>query len=84
MISIVLEPTLSDTDENGTNDGEEDTDGDGLTNLEEIALGSSITRSDTDGDGLSDGDEIRLYLTDPLLAFWLTQAKMKMCNVLLL
>ena len=66
LISIVLEPTLSDTDENGTNDGEEDTDGDGLTNLEEIALGSSITRSDTDGDGLSDGDEIRLYLTDPL------------------
>ena len=34
-----------------------DTDGDGLTDVEEGKLGTDATKADTDGDGLSDGDE---------------------------
>ena len=44
-----------------------DTDGDGLSDIDEIKLGTSVTQADTDGDGLSDGDEIKLG-TDPLNA----------------
>ena len=36
-------------------DGDEDTDHDGLTNLQEIRLGLDPTRPDTDGDGIADG-----------------------------
>ena len=43
-----------------------DTDGDGLTNTEETALGTDWTNFDTDGDGVNDGDEVREG-TDPLL-----------------
>jgi hypothetical protein len=49
-----------------TNPDNSDTDGDGLNDGEEVALGTSPLRSDTDGDGLSDGDEVRVYGTDPL------------------
>lgn len=42
-----------------------DTDGDGLLDAEEQAIGSSITLSDTDGDGLSDREEFRVFGTDP-------------------
>lgn len=45
-----------------------DPDGDGLTNTEEIALGTNPNIADTDGDGLNDGDEVNLYSTNPLLA----------------
>jgi uncharacterized repeat protein (TIGR02543 family) len=41
-----------------------DTDGDGISDLDEIALGTDPTNSDTDGDGISDSDEIALG-TDP-------------------
>ncbi len=43
-----------------------DTDGDGLTDAEELELGTDPNNPDTDGDGLSDGDEINVYGTDPL------------------
>ncbi|MDG1478496.1 MAG: MYXO-CTERM sorting domain-containing protein [Myxococcota bacterium] len=43
-----------------------DSDGDGLTNEEEDALGTDPLDADTDGDGLSDGDEVNDYTTDPL------------------
>lgn len=43
-----------------------DTDNDGLSNNEEIALGTDPTSADTDDDDLSDGDEVKIYLTDPL------------------
>ncbi len=43
-----------------------DSDGDGLTNLEECALGTDPFEADTDGDGWSDGDEVDLLGTDPL------------------
>ncbi len=44
-----------------------DTDGDGLTDSEEIELGTDTRSSDTDGDGFSDPDELNDG-TDPLLA----------------
>ncbi len=44
-----------------------DFDGDGLTNLEEFTLGTSIFRGDTDGDGLSDSEE-GTFGSNPLLA----------------
>lgn len=60
------DPILKDTDENGVEDGDEDLDGDGLTNLEEVKFGTSLRKVDTDMDGLNDYDEINVYLTDPL------------------
>lgn len=38
-------------------EGEKDPDGDGLTNAQEIALGTDPFRADTDGDGFNDGLE---------------------------
>ncbi|MBN2799003.1 MAG: hypothetical protein JXX28_07630, partial [Deltaproteobacteria bacterium] len=43
-----------------------DTDGDGLTDEQEAALGTDHTAPDTDGDGLSDGVEVLSVGTDPL------------------
>jgi len=43
-----------------------DTDGDGLTDEEEIALGTNPNLVDTDDDKLSDKEEVRIYKTDPL------------------
>ncbi|MEO1367684.1 MAG: hypothetical protein AAFX50_10950, partial [Acidobacteriota bacterium] len=50
------------------NDAALDPDADGLTNAEEIALGTDLNVADTDGDGLDDGDEVNLHATDPLVA----------------
>jgi TolB protein len=47
--------------------GQDDSDGDGLINSEELTLGTDPFLADTDSDGLSDGDEVRTYLTDPLV-----------------
>lgn len=44
----------------------EDSDNDGLTNEDEIRLGTGVFDPDTDDDGLSDGDEVNVYSTDPL------------------
>ncbi|WP_228559412.1 MULTISPECIES: Ig-like domain-containing protein [Myxococcus] len=43
-----------------------DTDGDGLTDAEEVVLGTDPTNPDTDGDGLPDGIEVNTAGTDPL------------------
>jgi RHS repeat-associated protein len=43
-----------------------DSDGDGLSDDEEIALGTDPDDSDTDDDELSDGEEVNQYQTDPL------------------
>ncbi|WP_127543494.1 hypothetical protein [Actinoplanes sp. OR16] len=51
-------PGNPDTDGDGTPDGQEDVDGDGLTNLREQELGTSPTEADTDGDGVDDGTEV--------------------------
>lgn len=42
-----------------------DSDNDGLSDEEEIALGTNPQAADTDSDGLSDRDEVRIYGTDP-------------------
>ncbi len=39
---------------------EEDTDGDGLYDWEEVLWGTDLKNPDTDGDGMSDGEEVRL------------------------
>ncbi|MFO0592911.1 MAG: choice-of-anchor L domain-containing protein [Polyangiaceae bacterium] len=43
-----------------------DQDNDGLTNSEEIALGSNPTKKDSDGDGLGDGIEVGGNIESPL------------------
>ncbi|MFA5946224.1 MAG: hypothetical protein WC802_04935 [Patescibacteria group bacterium] len=43
-----------------------DSDGDGLTNAQELEAGTSSTNPDTDGDGLGDKEEVQVYGTDPL------------------
>ena len=45
---------------------EPDSDGDGLTDAEEVALMTDPVKADTDGDGLSDFAEVREHATDPL------------------
>lgn len=46
--------------------GAADSDGDGLTDAEELALGTDPHNPDTDNDGLTDGEEVKKYKTDPL------------------
>jgi len=43
-----------------------DTDADGLTDVEEKQLKTSINNPDTDNDGLSDKLEVKVYFTNPL------------------
>lgn len=45
-----------------------DTDSDGLSDEEELVLGTDINLSDTDSDGLSDYEEVQIYKTNPLKA----------------
>ena len=42
-----------------------DTDGDGLTDIDDAFYGSDPNLRDTDGDGIEDGDEVYLWETDP-------------------
>lgn len=44
-----------------------DSDGDQLSNKQEIGLGTNALLADTDGDGLTDYQEVVTYLTNPLL-----------------
>lgn len=46
-------------------DAKPDSDGDGLTDEDEVALGTDPNNPDTDGDGLLDGEEVLTYKTDP-------------------
>jgi outer membrane protein OmpA-like peptidoglycan-associated protein len=46
--------------------GAVDSDGDGLTDAEELALGTNPRDPDTDKDRLLDGEEVKKYKTDPL------------------
>jgi eukaryotic-like serine/threonine-protein kinase len=42
-----------------------DSDGDGLTDTQELLIGTDPFNPDTDGDGLTDGEEVLIYGTDP-------------------
>ncbi len=53
MSQIVIKPSMVDTD------------GDGLSDLEEIKMGADPTVADTDGDGLTDAEEVKLFGTNP-------------------
>ncbi len=52
-------------DPENAGDAAEDSDDDGLTNLEEHAAGTFMQLADSDGDGLNDGDELNQHQTDP-------------------
>jgi hypothetical protein len=45
--------------------GGNDTDGDGISDLQEFELGTDPNDADSDGDGLKDGDEVNIYDTNP-------------------
>ena len=49
VTSLGTNPTLSDTDDNGTPDGAEDYDGDGFSNVEELQCESNPTDSNSKG-----------------------------------
>lgn len=66
VMIVGTDPLYKDTDENGVEDGDEDYDGDGLTNLQEVSYGADLTLRDTDNDELTDYEEIFIYGTDPL------------------
>lgn len=62
----LTDPLNADTDGNGITDGEDDLEGDGISNAEEIRLGTDPTKGDADGDDLTDYEEVYTYGTDPL------------------
>jgi hypothetical protein len=76
IIVRLTNPNLSDTDDDGVNDGQEVTDGtnplvtdsdsDGLSDGEEKARGTNPLSGDSDGDGLGDLQEEVLTSTNPL------------------
>ncbi len=66
FVILGLDPLLKDTDGNGIPDGEEDSDGDRLSNAEEEEYGTNPIFTDTDFDGLSDYSELMIYKTLPM------------------
>ncbi len=66
--NLETDPCITDTDEDGIMDGDEDADEDKLSNTHEIQAGTEPDSIDTDGDGLCDGEEIDIYYTNPLVA----------------
>ncbi|MCR5703347.1 MAG: cellulose binding domain-containing protein, partial [Eubacterium sp.] len=65
LYALELDPLSKDTDKNGVDDGAEDLDGDGLTNITEFNIGTKIYSTDTDEDGLTDEEEYNKYNTEP-------------------
>ena len=65
--SVSIFHFIVDTDNDGLGDSvDTDDDDDGLSDVAEIAAGTSSKLADTDGDGISDGDEVRSG-TDPIV-----------------
>ncbi len=64
-IGIGYYPNDRDSDKNGTVDGDEDFDKDGLTNSVEAGYGTCLFLPDSDFDDINDYDEIIVYGTDP-------------------
>lgn len=67
LFVIFTDPTLYDSDENGVSDGDEDFDGDGLSNKDEYQLGTDPCSKDSDNDGMDDYTEVCIYHCNPLL-----------------
>lgn len=67
-LQINTDPCLTDTDNNGIIDFDEDADGDGISNGKEVDLGTMPHDIDTDADTLTDGEEVNKYGTSPVLA----------------
>lgn len=65
---LASDPTKVDSNDDGTPDGDDDADGDRLTNIQEVGLGTDLVIADTDYDGLSDFDEANTPGMDPLNA----------------
>ena len=65
VLTIGTDPTDADTDNNSITDADEDTDGDGLKNLDEYRSGTDPLNKDSDNDQLTDYDELFRYGTDP-------------------
>ncbi|EJN57285.1 hypothetical protein HSB1_42480 [Halogranum salarium B-1] len=63
-----LDPAVSDTDGDGTPDGADDNEPEGLTNVREQAFGTNPNDPDTDDDGLLDSYEVDTTKTVPTLA----------------
>ncbi|MBE5957358.1 MAG: hypothetical protein E7254_00640 [Lachnospiraceae bacterium] len=63
---IITDAKLIDTDNDGILDGDEDSDEDGLTNIEEIRLNTNCGQIYSDLDSITDGEEVLTYHTDPL------------------
>lgn len=61
----LTDPTKPDSEGAGVADGQRDSDGDGVTNVQEVIDGTDPGNADTDGDDLSDSKEKELG-TDPL------------------
>lgn len=66
QVTLAFEQTAIANMTQAAEQGQQDSDGDGLTNNEEIQLGTDPNNPDTDADGLNDGDEVRVWRTDPL------------------
>ena len=66
---ISTDPSKADSMDDGIRDGDRDSDGDGLTNIEEVGFGSDPAVIDSDGDGHSDYEE-KMSGTDPMFAVY--------------
>ncbi len=66
-VDVMVATTSTDDTSQTTPSLTADQDADGLSDVRETELGTSVSLSDTDGDGLSDGDEVSLYRTNPLV-----------------
>ena len=66
MVQVGTDPLVKDTDKDGVSDADEDSDGDGLTNIEELEITKTDPSfTDTDRDLITDYAEIRETKTDP-------------------
>lgn len=60
------DPAKRESVENGVPDADADSDNDGISNRDELKLGSSPSSEDTDMDGLDDGYEVNILKTNPI------------------